>query len=105
VLAMLATGVRSGALAANSPERKTSVCRDKRTDANGCERLSRFDKLGVTGSSPVPPTSQRPRLSGFVVVPVLTLALTPYLFAVAWYCRREVESVRRSPHESSWSVR
>jgi hypothetical protein len=31
----------------------------------------------------------------FLVVPVLTLALTPYLFGVAWYCRREVANVRR----------
>jgi hypothetical protein len=31
----------------------------------------------------------------FFVVPILTLALVPYLLAVAWYCRREVESVRR----------
>jgi hypothetical protein len=30
-----------------------------------------------------------------LVVPVLTLALIPYLLAVAWYCRREVANIRR----------
>jgi hypothetical protein len=30
----------------------------------------------------------------FLVVPVLTLALLPYLLAVAWYCRREMANVR-----------
>jgi hypothetical protein len=31
----------------------------------------------------------------FLVVPILTVALIPYLLAVAWYCRREVASLRR----------
>jgi hypothetical protein len=31
----------------------------------------------------------------FLVAPVLTVALLPYLLGVAWYCRREVERVRR----------
>lgn len=31
----------------------------------------------------------------FFVVPVLTIAVAPYLVAVAWYCRREVATVRR----------
>lgn len=31
----------------------------------------------------------------FLVVPVLTFALIPYLFAVGWYCRWEVASIRR----------
>jgi hypothetical protein len=31
----------------------------------------------------------------FLVVPVLTLALTSYLLGVAWYCRREVANIRR----------
>ena len=37
-----------------------------------------------------PETAER-----FFIVPVLTLALTPYLFAVAWYCRREMANLRR----------
>jgi hypothetical protein len=31
----------------------------------------------------------------FLIVPVLTIALVPYLLAVAWYSRREVANVRR----------
>lgn len=31
----------------------------------------------------------------FLVVPLLTFALTPYLLVVAWYCRREVANIRR----------
>lgn len=30
-----------------------------------------------------------------LIVPILTLALTPYLFAVAWYCRREMARLRQ----------
>jgi hypothetical protein len=33
----------------------------ERTGANGYERPPRLDKLGVTGSSPVPPISEDPR--------------------------------------------
>jgi hypothetical protein len=32
---------------------------------NGRERSPRFDKLGVTGSSPVPPTFGKPRYARF----------------------------------------
>jgi hypothetical protein len=35
-----------------------------RTGANARERPRRFDKLGVTGSSPVPPTSESPANAG-----------------------------------------
>jgi hypothetical protein len=31
----------------------------------------------------------------FLIVPVLTLALAPYLLVVAWYCRREMAVLRR----------
>jgi hypothetical protein len=31
----------------------------------------------------------------FFVVPILTIALVPYLLALAWYCRREVAHLRR----------
>ena len=42
--------------------------RFERTRANERERSHRLDKLGVTGSSPVPPTSRNPLLpTGFVV--------------------------------------
>src|SRR5437764_167130 len=35
--------------------------------ANACERRYRLDKLGVTGSSPVPPTSETPASPGVFV--------------------------------------
>src|SRR5437016_1436866 len=35
------------------------------TSASRRERGGRLDKLGVTGSSPVPPTSERPAQAGF----------------------------------------
>jgi hypothetical protein len=36
----------------------------------------------------------RATVERFLVVPVLTLALIPYLLAVAWYSRREVANIR-----------
>src|SRR5262249_122442 len=44
--------------------RATERCR--RTDEIGCERLHHLDKLGVTGSSPVPPI-RKALLRGFFV--------------------------------------
>jgi hypothetical protein len=37
----------------------------------------------------------RDTVERFLVVPVFTVALIPYLLGVAWYCRREVANVRR----------
>jgi hypothetical protein len=37
----------------------------------------------------------RDTVERFLVVPVLTVGLIPYLLAVAWYCRREVANLRR----------
>jgi len=31
----------------------------------------------------------------FLVVPVLTLTFIPFLYAVAWYCQRELANLRR----------
>ena len=38
----------------------------------------------------------RDTVERFLVVPVLTVGLIPYLLGVAWYCRREVANIRRS---------
>jgi hypothetical protein len=49
----------SGAMgAANAAMEFSGTMRGTRTGAHGCERPPRIDKLGVTGSSPVPPMKQ-----------------------------------------------
>src|SRR5947209_14339067 len=53
---MVALNVRSLRTGANGQTANPLISRTNRTGANGRERLHRFDKLGVTGSSPVPPT-------------------------------------------------
>jgi hypothetical protein len=55
VSAMSAANVRSGSVVANDTNPNRAISREKRTGANGSERLLCLDKLGVTGSSPVPP--------------------------------------------------
>ena len=57
--------VRSGSLVREQHDRKRSICRDNRTGANGREHLPRLDKLGVTGSSPVPPIGEAPETGPF----------------------------------------
>ena len=47
--------VRSGSVGANGMSTKERISGNNRTGVNGRERSSRIDKLGVTGSSPVPP--------------------------------------------------
>ena len=44
---------------------EAAICRAKENGPNGRERSPRLDKLGVTGSSPVPPTSEKPRSGAF----------------------------------------
>jgi hypothetical protein len=45
-----------------------STRRVKRTGANGCEWSPRLDKLGVTGSSPVPPISEALETAPFLLL-------------------------------------
>jgi hypothetical protein len=47
-----------------SPSRFRSIMRRQRTAANSREPPPRIDKLGVTGSSPVPPTTETPAHAG-----------------------------------------
>src|SRR5262245_54466464 len=52
-------GVRSLRTRANALSKNCLISRNNRTGANGREHLPRIDKLGVTGSSPVPPILAR----------------------------------------------
>ncbi len=59
VARMARIGVRSGSLKCSATARLRPTMRLERTRANCCERLHQLDKLGVTGSSPVPPITTR----------------------------------------------
>jgi hypothetical protein len=61
VARMARISVRSGSLNRSVADRFRSTIRFERTHSHWRERPPRVDKLGVTGSSPVPPTSQKPR--------------------------------------------
>jgi hypothetical protein len=55
VATMATFSVRSRSIVLELVSRNRCGCAIQPTGANGCERLPRIDKLGVTGSSPVPP--------------------------------------------------
>jgi hypothetical protein len=63
---MLGSVVRLRSAVANTPKRKPAISSGFRTWGNWRERVLSLDKLGVTGSSPVPPTHEAPGNGGFL---------------------------------------
>src|SRR5829696_1975052 len=61
---MATVGVRSGSASLTATLGQPLSYAVSRTAANTETRSLRLDKLGVTGSSPVPPTSRKPRYGG-----------------------------------------